>query len=178
MKTLILTYKDNLEFAEETARVLKNDWNIDSELIIGHKIGGQYTRTNIVMENWCEFLGEEEDTIMVLEDDVRFVKDPMDIDFNIDVNWIGFRRGRLENKRPFITGNQAVVFKKGVLKEVVRDFSSKKKKIQIDYGLSKFLVKNKNKYSIFQPKLSYCYEKDHISLISLDKWSQYTKPPK
>tara|TARA_R100000664_G_scaffold1539_3_gene3902 strand:+ start:2649 stop:3185 length:537 start_codon:yes stop_codon:yes gene_type:complete len=178
MKTLILTYKDNLEFAEETARVLKNDWNIDSEIIIGHKIGGQYTRTNVVMENWCDLLGEEEDTTMVLEDDVRFVKDPMDIDFNIDVNWIGFRKGRLEYKKPFITGIQAVVFKKGVLKEVVRDFSSKKKKIQIDYGLSKFLVKNKNKYSIFQPKLSYAYEQDHQSLISLDKWSQYTKPPK
>ena len=176
MKTLIITYKDNLEFAKETARVLKNDWNIDSELIIGHKIGGQYTRTNVIMQNWCDFLGEEEDTTMVLDDDVRFVKDPMDIDFNIDVNWIGFRRGRLENKRPFITGSQAVVFKKGVLKEVVRDFASKKKKIHLDYGLSRFLVKNK--YSIFQPKLSYCYEADHQSLISLDNWSQYTKPPK
>ena len=30
MKTLIITYKDNLEFAEETAAVLKNDWNIES----------------------------------------------------------------------------------------------------------------------------------------------------
>tara|TARA_Y100001937_G_scaffold126703_1_gene196685 strand:- start:6917 stop:7444 length:528 start_codon:yes stop_codon:yes gene_type:complete len=174
MKTKIITYKDNLEFAQETQKILKTDWNIESELIIGHKIGGQYTRTNVIMHNWCDFLGDEEDTIMVLDDDVRFVKDPMDIDFNIDVNWIGFRRGRLENKRPFITGSQAVVFKKGVLKDIIKDFSSKKKKIQIDYGLSRFLVKND--YSIFQPKLSYAYEQDHISLISLDKWSQYTKP--
>ena len=177
MKTLIITYKDNLEFAEETAVVLKNDWNIESEIIIGHKIGGQYTRTNVIMHNWCDFIEGGEDTTMVLDDDVRFVKDPMDIDFNIDVNWIGFRRGRLENKRPFITGSQAVVFKKGVLKDIIRDFSSKKKKIHLDYGLSRFLVKNKNKYSIFQPKLSYAYEADHQSLISLDNWKKYTKPP-
>ena len=74
MKTLIITYKDNLEFAEETAVVLKNDWNIESEIIIGHKIGGQYTRTNVIMHNWCDFIEGGEDTTMVLDDDVRFVK--------------------------------------------------------------------------------------------------------
>lgn len=179
MKTFIITYKDNLQFAEETAAILKNDWNIESELLIGHKIGDKYTRTNVIMHNWCDFIevGECGESTMILDDDVRFVKDPMDIDFDNDVNWIGFRRGRLENKKPFITGSQAVVFKPGVLRDIIKDFSSKKKKIQIDYGLSKFLVKNKNKYSIFQPKVSYAYEQDHESLISLDKWKQYTKPP-
>jgi hypothetical protein len=184
MKTFILTYQDNLPFAKETQKLLKEQWKVNSEIIIGHKIDNdKYTRQGVLMWNWVDFLKpkvmkSKASHIMVLDDDVRFVKNPYDINFNNDVNWIGFRRGRLTNKRPFITGSQAVVFKKDVLKNIDEYFSSKKKKIHLDYGLSRFLTINKDKYKIFQPKLSYAYEQDHESLISLDKWKQYTKPPK
>jgi hypothetical protein len=183
IETFIITYQDNLLFAKETQRILKETWNIESEIIIGHKIDNdKYKRTGVLMHNWCDFLIPQATKskcshIMVLDDDVRFVKNPNEIHLDHDVNWIGFRRGRLENKRPFITGSQAVVFKKDILTDIYDNFSSKKKKIHLDYGLSRFLTINKNKYKIFQPKLSYAYEKDHESLISLDKWKQYTKPP-
>lgn len=184
MLILLLTYQDNIPFAEETQRVLKEKWDLDAEIIIGYMINNEkYTRTTVVMEGWCDFLlpralSSDEERIMFIEDDVRFVRDPREFDESADADWIGFRRGRLTNKRPFITGIQAIVFKREVLPLIYDNFVIKKKKIQIDYGLSKVLKQFENKIKIHQPKLSYCYEQEHTSLISLDKWSQYTKPPK
>ena len=184
MLILLLTYADNLPFAQETQKELKDKWGLDSEIIVGYKINNEkYTRTNVIMEAWVDLvipraLSTSEERIMILDDDVRFVRDPREIDETADVDWIGFRRGRLSNKRPFITGSQAVVFKREVLPLIYDNFHSKKRKIHLDYGLSKVLKQLENKIKINQPKLSYCYEQDHQSLISLDKWSQYTKPPK
>jgi hypothetical protein len=183
MLLLLLTYQDNIPFAEETQRVLKEKWDLDAEIIIGYMINNEkYTRTNVIMEAWVDLvipraLSSDEEMIMILDDDVRFVRDPREIDYYADVNWIGFRRGRLTNKKPVITGSQAVVFRRDVLPLIYDNFVIKKKKVHLDRGLSKVLKQFENKIKIHQPKLSYCYEQEHTSLISLDKWSQYTTPP-
>ena len=183
MLILLITYEKNKTFAEQTQRVLKEKWDLDAEIIMGHTIDNEkYTRTNVLMEGWVDFvlpraISSKEEKVMIIEDDVRFEKNPTKLEEDADVNWIGFRRGRLTNKRPFITGTQAVVFKREVLPLIYEHFHSKKRKIHLDYGVSKFLTTFQNKVKTYQPKLSYCFEQDHKSLISLDKWFQYTKAP-
>ena len=180
MKHYIITYENNLPFANETSQILKDKWGIDCEIIVGHTIGGIYQRTNVLMYNWIDFIlpkamWEGEDVI-IFEDDIRLIKS---INVPIcDVYWFGFRRGRLENKKPYITGTQGMFFKKEVLSDCYDNFNTRKRKCQIDYGMSQFCCGVAKKYNIQQPKSSYCYEQEHTSLISLDDWSKFSKPPK
>ena len=52
MKHFIITYENNLDFARETSDILKRDWDIDCEIIVGHTIGGKYHRTNVLISDW------------------------------------------------------------------------------------------------------------------------------
>lgn len=184
MKTFIISYFENLDFALTTKFIMKKDWNIESWLILGNKIDNdKYTRLTVCHWNWIEHIIPElikcNDDVIILEDDVRFAKDINDLPFDdYDIIWFGFRRGRLEQKKQRITGSQGLYLKKEVLQDLRDNFNSYKSKIHVDHCLSKFCVKYKDKYKIYQPLLSYVYEKDHESLISLDRWQQYTKPPK
>ena len=181
MKQFIITYEDNFDFALTTKIIMNKEYDLDPEIIVGHTVSEKYSRTEVIMYNWIDFIlpkaieyGED---IIVYEDDVRLTQPIHDLPFlDNDIVWFGFRRGRLEHKRQTITGTQAMFFKKEVLQDIYDNFCSYKKKIQIDNGMSKFCVKFSKKYNIYQPKLSFCYEKEHESLISLDKWDQYTKP--
>jgi len=179
MKYFILTYEGNIEFARETQEYLKNI-AIDSELVVGATIDNQkYKRCEVVMWNWIEVLLpkciECNEDVIIFEDDVRMIKPLSDIPFDdYDIIWFGYRRGKFENKNKRITGTQALYLKKEVLKDLYDNFSSYKRKIHLDHAMSKFCVKFMEKYKIYQTKLSYCCEKEHTSLISLDNWKQYS----
>lgn len=184
MKCFITSYYDNLEFALTTKFIMRKDWDLETWLILGNKIDNdKYTRTNVVHWNWIEHLLPElikcEDDVIVFEDDVRIDKELDDLPFDdYDIIWFGFRRGRLEHKKKTITGLQGIYFKKEVLQDLKDNFNKYKKKIHADNCMSKFCCEFMDKYKVYQPKLSYVYEKEHESLISLDNWSMYTKPKK
>ena len=181
MKCYITSYHDNIDFAFTTKFILQKDWNIETWLILGNKIDNdKYTRTNVVHWNWLEHILPElikcDDDVIVFEDDVRLVKPLDDLPFDdYDIIWLGFRRGRLEHKKKTITGLQGIYFKKEVLQDLKDNFNSYKKKIHADNCMSKFCCEFMEKYKVYQPKLSYVYEKEHESKISLDNWSMYTK---
>ena len=184
MKTFIVSYFENLEFALTTKFIMKKDWNIESWLILGNKIDNdKYTRTNVLHWNWIEHILPElikcNDDVIVMEDDVRLTKELDELPFDdYDICWFGFRRGRLEQKKQRITGTQGIYFKKEVLQDLNEHFNNYKKKIHADNCMSQFCIKYKDKYKVYQPLLSYVYEKDHESHISLDNWAMYTKPKK
>jgi|TARA_R110000823_G_scaffold170086_1_gene302599 hypothetical protein len=180
MKHFIITYENNLDFARETSDILKRDWDIDCEIIVGHTIGGKYHRTNVLTYNWIDFILPRamqcDEDVIIFEDDIRLVKS-IEIP-ECDVYWFGYRKGRLTNKRPYITGTQGLFFKKHILLELYDNFNGRKRKCHTDYALSQFCCGVMEKYHIEQPKLSLCYEQDHTSLISMDDWSKFSKPPK
>jgi hypothetical protein len=178
MKFVILTYQDNLSFAEETKQCLKKDWNIDADIVIGYKIGDKYTKYNVI----CHGLKDKivdiyNEDIYYLEDDIRFTKNPLDIDLTKDIIWSVYRNGKLTNKPPHnvITGSQAIYFSKQALTEL-RTFMNHRKFKQVDGYLSDFI--NKSPHLSFQqivPKMG--YEKEHNSLISKEKnWKRFQKP--
>jgi len=184
MKCFITSYFDNKDFAFDTKFTLKKDWDLETWLILGNKIDNdKYTRTNVVHWNWIEHLIPElikcDDDVIVFEDDVRITTELDDLPFDdYHIIWMGFRRGRLEQKKQRITGLQGIYFKKEVLQDLKEHFNSYKKKIHADNCISQFCIKYKDKYKFYQPKLSFMYEKEHDSKISLDNWSMYTKPKK
>lgn len=181
MKQFIITYEDNLDFARQTKFMMKQQYDIEPEIIVGNKIDDINSRTQVCMSNWIDHIlpkaiecGED---VIIYEDDVRLTKSLKDLPFDCnDIVWFGFRRGRLEHKRQSITGTQSLYIKKEVLQDIYDNFLSYKKKIHLDNAFSKFCVKFSKKYKIYQPKLSYCYEQPHTSLISLDDWSTYSCP--
>ena len=184
MKCFLTSYYDNIDFAFTTKFILQKEWNIETSLILGNKIDNdKYSKNQIVHWNWIEKIIPElikcDDDVIVFEDDVRLVKPLDDLPFDdYDIIWLGFRRGRLEHKKQRITGAQAIYIKKEVLQDLKEHFNNYKKKIHADNCMSQFCVKYKDKYKVYQPKLSYVYEKEHTSLISLDNWETYSKPKK
>jgi hypothetical protein len=115
MKFIILTYQDNLLFAEETKDILKKQWNIDTDIFCGFKVGENNLKHNqVVMAGFKKLIENYDEDIYYLEDDVRFTKNPLDIDFKKHIVWSIYRRGKLTNKPPhnIITGIQAVYFSK------------------------------------------------------------------
>ena len=178
MKFVILTYQDNLSFAEETKQVLKDQWNIDADIIIGYKIGEQYTKYNVIAHGIKDKIVDVYDEdIYYLEDDVRFTKNPLDIDLTKDIVWSVYRKGKLTNKPPHnvITGTQAVFFSKEAL-SCLRKFMCVRRFKQIDGYLSDFVLKHPHlSFQQVVPKMG--YEEEHNSLISKEKdWKKYMKP--
>tara|TARA_R110000803_G_scaffold64838_1_gene125963 strand:- start:709 stop:1257 length:549 start_codon:yes stop_codon:yes gene_type:complete len=176
MKHFIITYEDNLQFANETNQILKDKWNIDCEIIVGHKLSEKHTRTQVLMWNWIDFVLPKgianDDDVIVFEDDIRLVEAIIVPD--CDMYWFGYRRGKLTNKRPYITGTQGIYFKKHILSELYDNFNNRKRKCHLDFGMSQFCCGVMDKYKIEQSKLSLCYEQEHTSLISMDDWSKYS----
>ena len=157
MKQFIITYEDNLDFARQTKFMMKQQYDIEPEIIVGNKIDDINSRTQVMMSNWIDHILpkaiECSEDVIIYEDDVRLTKSLKDLPFDCnDIVWFGFRRDIYDN------------------------FLSYKKKIHLDNAFSKFCVKFSKKYKIYQPKLSYCYEQPHTSLISLDDWSTYSSP--
>lgn len=183
MNSFIITHEDNIDFALKTQTHLKNI-AIDTELVVGATIDNQkYKRCEVLMWNWIEVLLPKciqcKKDVIIFEDDVRMVRSISDIPFDdYDIIWFGYRRGKFENKNKRITGTQAIYLKKEVLQDLYDNFYNSKNKIHLDHAMSKFCVKFMDKYKITQTKLSYVYEKEHTSLISLDNWETYSTPKK
>lgn len=180
MKFLILTYKDNYDFALQTKYILKKEWDIEADIIIGYKIGDwdKINKYNVICHGFKDKIADVYDEdIYYLEDDVRFTKHPLDIDLKKDIIWSVYRRGKLTNKPPHnvITGSQAIYFSKKALSEL-RTFMNHRKYIQVDGYFSDFIRKHPHlSFEQIQPKMG--YEQFHHSLISKEKdWMKYTKP--
>jgi hypothetical protein len=179
MKYLILTYQDNLQFAQKTQEVLKNDWGVEAEIIIGYKIDDkQYTRFNVICHGiYDKIVTQFDDDIYYLEDDVRFTKHPLDgVDLSLDIVWSVYRRGNMTtNKNKYICGSQAIYFSKQAIM-TLKKYMDHKKFRQIDSYLSVFILSNP-RLSFYQLKPKIGYEKEHDSLISKSKdWIRYMKP--
>ena len=177
-KFVILTYKDNLPFAEETKQVLKDQWNIDADVFCGFTIGENNLKYNqVVMEGFKKLIENYDEDIYYLEDDIRFTKNPLDIDTTKDIVWSVYRNGKLTNKPPhnIITGIQAVYFSKDVISSLKKDLQGKRL-VHFDNYISKFI--NRNPHLSFEhvvPKMG--YEKKHESHISKEKdWKRFQKP--
>ena len=177
-KFLILTYKGNLEFAKETQRVLKQDWDVDSEIIIGYKVDhNKYTRFNVICHGiYDKIVSQFEEDIYYLEDDVRFTKHPLEgVDLSLDIVWTVYRRTGFR-KIPYITGSQAIyVSKQAIIK--LKTYMKQKKCRQIDGYFSVFIHENPQlKFKLLKPKIG--YEKEHESLITTSdkEWEKYMKP--
>ena len=183
MKYFVITHQSNIDFAKETQTYFKNI-AIDTELIVGKDIDNvKYKRTNVLMWNWIEYVLPKiidcNDDVCIFEDDCRMSRPLCDIPFDdYHIIWMGYRRGSLKNKNKRITGTQGLYFKKEVLQDLKDNFYNSKNKIHLDHAMSKFCTEFMDKYKIYHPKCSYCYEQEHTSLISLDNWKKYTVPPK
>ncbi len=181
IKFLILTYKDNLPLAKETKNVLKKDWNIDADIITGYKIGdtNKITKYNVLTHGLKDKIIDvyPNDNIYYLEDDVRFTKNPLDIDLKKDIVWSVYRRGKLTNKPPHnvITGSQAIYFSKKAVKDL-KTFLETRRFKHLDGYLSDFVIKHPHlSFEQVVPKMG--YEEAHPSLISKEKdWKKYSKP--
>lgn len=179
MKFVILTYQDNLDSAILTKFILRKDYNIDADIVIGYKIGEKYTKYDVICHGFKDKIADVYDEdIYYLEDDVRFTRDPMDeIYYGRDIVWTIYRKGKLTNKPPHnvITGTQAVYFSRQALSEL-RTFMNTRKFKQVDGYFSDFILKHP--HLIFHqsvPKMG--YEEEHDSLISKEKDRKpYTKP--
>tara|TARA_R100000353_G_scaffold89888_1_gene66466 strand:+ start:4200 stop:5378 length:1179 start_codon:yes stop_codon:yes gene_type:complete len=177
-KFVILTYKDNLPFAEETKQVLKDQWNIDADVFCGFKIGENNLKYNqVVMEGFKKLIENYDEDLYYLEDDVRFTKNPLDIDLTKDIVWSVYRNGKLTNKPPhnIITGIQAVYFSKDVICSLKKDIQGKRL-VHFDNYISKFINKHPElSFEHVVPKMG--YEKKHESHISQEKhWKRFQKP--
>jgi hypothetical protein len=181
MKYFILTYEDNLDFALQTKYILSYDWDIDAEIIVGHKIDNEkYTISSVIIHNWVEFVLpkclQSGDDCIIFEDDVRLGKSLDDLPFKQnDIVWFGYRG----INHAHIVGTQGVYFNRQVLKNVYDNFKTRNP-VQIDFALTKFIRRKDTQHlKIHIPKLSYCYEKEHISLISKQEdWiGKFTKNP-
>lgn len=178
MKFVILTYQDNFDSAILTKFLLKKDWNITADIIIGFKVGEDNLKHNqVCMAGFKKLIEKYDEDIFYLEDDIRFIKNPMDIDFKKDIVWSVYRKGKLTNKPPhnIITGTQGIYFSKEAITCLKKDLEGRRL-IHLDSYISKFI--NKHPDLLFEqvvPKLG--YENEHVSLISKDKdCKPYTKP--
>ena len=189
-KFVILTYEDNIPFAEETQRILLDKWKCKSTIEVGYKVGDIDPETNqplkkneVLMAGFRDkIVNKYNEDIYYLEDDVRFTKHPL-ADMYIpraDVVWTVYRRGSLENKPPhnIITGSQAIWFSKEALYRMKYDLNGRRL-IHLDSYISKFINQQKgDNCFVFKqvvPKMG--YEQDHESLLSNKKdWIRYTKP--
>ena len=178
MKFVILTYKDNFDSAILTKFILKKDWNIDADIFCGFKIGENNLKHNeVVMEGFKKLIQNYDEDLYYIEDDVRFIKNPLDIDTTKDIVWSVYRRGKLTNKPPhnIITGIQAVYFSNEAITCLKKDLQGRRL-IHFDSYISKFIHKHPHlSFEQIVPKMG--FEDDHDSLISNKKdWKQYTKP--
>jgi hypothetical protein len=187
---VILTYQDNIPFAEETQRILLDKWKCKSTIEIGYKVGDIDPLTNkplkhneVVMAGFRDKIAKKyNQDIYYLEDDVRFTKHPL-ADMYIpraDIVWSVWRRGSLDNKPPhnIITGIQAVWFSREALFRMNYDMKDRRL-IHFDSYVSKFITQQKgdNTFVFKQvvPKMG--YEQKHKSLISKQKdWKKYMEP--
>jgi len=179
---VMMSYMDNKEFAEGTASMLKEKWDIDVTIVYGYKVDNdKYKKNNVLMKGVQDILLpmtiEKGKNIVYIEDDCIFTEHPEKyIEKEDDVVWLGYRKGKLTNKAPHnvITGSQAIFMNNHSQKIVLEHFKNRKRKIHIDGAYSE--VFRQKKLSFRQVK-NIAYEREHNSLISKkEDWIKYTKP--
>ena len=185
-KYIILTYDKNMPMAEATQKRLKEEWDITAEIVLGYSIGEvandgkKILRTKVVSYGWSDkFLPSVNTDVVYLEDDIIFTKDPENY-VNIakthhktDILWMVYRKGKLTAKPNVITGLQAIYFSEKAITQLKQSWNQEP--IHAETQLSRFILRHPQ-LIFFQLKKPIGYEQEHQSLISLDKWSQYTKP--
>lgn len=176
----MITYEGNKEFAKKTKRVLKKDWNIDSKIIYGFKVGELYEgkplkKNEVLMAGFKEYmLPKMKQDTLYLEDDVRFTEDPMKYFQGYDVVWPVYRKGKLTNKPPhnIITGTQALYLSKKAI-DLLKKYINTKRLQHFDTFMSNF-INNHPELKFKQLEKPIGYEEDHVSLISKD-WNKRVK---
>jgi len=188
-KFCMISYEGNKEFAKLTQKILKKNWGYSSQIFWGYKIDGEkYKRNNVLFEGvkdkMLSSMVKHNGPIYYIEDDIRFLEDPLKIPKK-DVVWSVYRRGSLLNKPPHnvITGSQAIYFSKRAVKLLKKHMDKRKKGIHIDSYFSEFIRDNPQltfmqmKSSLSPPlKTGLGYEELHPSLIDPNR--SWKKPPK
>jgi len=170
IKFCMISYAGNKEFAKLTQKTLKKEWGYSSTIYWGYKIDrDKYTHTNVIFEGikdkMLSSMVKHNGPIYYIEDDIRFLEDPLKIPRK-DVVWSVYRRGKLSNKPPHnvITGSQAIYFSTKAVKSLKKHMGDRKKGIHIDSYFSEFI--RQNPQLTFQQMVpSMGYEETHESLI-------------
>lgn len=188
VKFFMLSYEGNKPFAKLTQKTLKKEWGYNPQIIWGYKIvKDKYKHNTVVYEGFKDKvlpkMLSHNGPVYYLEDDIRFLEDPLNIPKK-DVVWSVYRRGALTNKPPHnvITGAQAIYFSKSSVKKLKDHMNQRKKSIHFDSYLSEFVRDSKVSFVQMKSRLSpplktgLGYEELHPSLIDPNRsWKQ---PPK
>lgn len=188
VKFFMLSYEGNKPFAKLTQKTLKKEWGYNPQIIWGYKIDkDKYKHNTVVYEGFKDKvlpkMLSHNGPVYYLEDDIRFLEDPLNIPKK-DVVWSVYRRGALTNKPPHnvITGAQAIYFSKSSVKKLKDHMNQRKKSIHFDSYLSEFVRDSKVSFVQMKSRLSpplktgLGYEELHPSLIDPNRsWKQ---PPK
>ncbi len=188
VKFFMLSYEGNKPFAKLTQKTLKKEWGYNSQIIWGYKIDkDKYKHNTVVYEGFKDKVLPKmlahNGPVYYLEDDIRFLEDPLNIPKK-EVVWSVYRRGSLTNKPPHnvITGAQAIYFSKSSVKKLKDHMDKRKKSIHFDSYLSEFVRDSKVSFVQMKSRLSpplktgLGYEELHPSLIDPNRsWKQ---PPK
>lgn len=186
VKFCMISYQGNKDFAKLTQKVLKQKWGYSCKIFWGYSIDNKkYKRNNVLYEGvkdkMLPHMLKHNGPIYYIEDDIRFLEDPLKIPRK-DVVWSVYRRGSLNNKPPHnvITGSQALYFSKKAVKLLYKHMNNRTKGIHIDSYFSEF-IRNHPKLSfkqmksrlIPQLKTGMGYEELHPSLIDPNRsWKQ------
>lgn len=188
VKFFMLSYEGNKQFAKLTQKTLKKEWGYTCQIIWGYKIDkSKYKPNTVVYEGFKDKVLPKmlahNGPVYYLEDDIRFLEDPLSIPKK-EVVWSVYRRGDLTNKPPHnvITGAQAIYFSKSSVKKLKDHMDKRKKSIHFDSYLSEFIRDSKVSFVQMKSRLSpplktgLGYEELHPSLIDPNRsWKQ---PPK
>ena len=189
VKFCMISYQGNKDFAKLSQKILKQKWGYSSKIYWGYKIDkNKYKHNNVLFEGvkdkMLPFMLKHNGPVYYIEDDIRFLEDPLNIPKK-DVVWSVYRRGSLNNKPPHdvITGSQAIYFSKKAVKLLNIHMNKRKRGIHIDSYFSEFirdhpqLTFTQMKSRLSPPlKTGLGYEELHASLIDPNRsWKQ---PPK
>lgn len=170
IKFCMISYEGNKDFAKLTQKTLKKDWGYSSTIYWGYKIDrDKYQQNNVLFEGvkdkMLSSMVKHNGPIYYIEDDIRFLEDPLKIPRK-DVVWSVYRRGKLTNKPPHnvITGSQAIYFSTKAVKALKKHMMDRKKGIHIDSYFSEFIRQNPQ-LTFQQMTPSMGYEETHESLI-------------
>ena len=174
IKFCMISYEGNKDFAKLTQKTLKKEWGYSSTIYWGYKIDrDKYTHTNVIFEGikdkMLSSMVKHNGPIYYIEDDIRFLEDPLKIPRK-DVVWSVYRRGKMSNKPPHnvITGSQAIYFSTKAVKALKKHMLGRKRSIQIDSYFSEFI--RQNPQLTFQQMVpSMGYEETHESLIDKNR---------
>lgn len=194
LKFVILTYAENMAFANETRRTLRSEWGVEADVVVGYS-----TKTDnmapyqVVLRGFVDKIlaAYTDHDVYYLEDDVRFTSAPMArIDRSRDdVVWAVYRRRNgmrlnkpskisimmtMMTKSSNIVGAQAIYFSRRALR-AMRLHLQGRRMCHPDGYFSRFIRDTPAlRFRQLAPKIG--YEQMHVSRISkMQDWRKYTQ---